>query len=177
MFLLYTPALAKPLREFFYGHPWYNGFVFSGYIMDVQFINTKEWGIEPKRFQIFIKRLKKHVPDPETSSGDGVLNVVFVNDTYIRSLNKTYRKKDEPTDVLSFSYLEAPDFQKTQLIGEIYISVPTAKRQAKENKWTLLDELSKLFVHGFLHVFGHNHESKSDYKKMSKIESEVLQQK
>ena len=139
--------------------------------MDIQFINTKEWGIEPKHFQIYIKRLKKHVPDVE-----GVLNVIFVNDKYIRSLNKAYRKKDEPTDVLSFS-LETPDIQKTQLVGEIYISVPTAKRQSKENKWALDDELSKLFVHGFLHIFGHNHESDSDYKKMSKIESNVLGQK
>ena len=137
--------------------------------MNIQFINTKEWGIKEKHFQIYIKRLKKHVPDAE-----GILNVVFVNDAYIKSLNKTYRKKDEPTDVLSFSYLETPDFKETGLIGEIYINTPMAKKQAKENKLSLKDELNKLFVHGFLHIFGHNHESEKDFKKMNKIEREVL---
>jgi probable rRNA maturation factor len=105
---------------------------------------------------------------------DGVFNVVFVNDKYIHSLNKQYRKKDKPTDVLSFSYIDTPDFKDTGLIGEIYISVPTAKRQAKEFKVILKDELNKLFVHGFLHVYGHKHDSEKDFKKMNKIENEVL---
>ena len=137
--------------------------------MDIQFINRGEWGIEAKGFQMHIKRLEKHVPEAE-----GVLNVVFVNDDYIQSLNKQYRKKDQSTDVLSFSYLDSSDYKETELIGEIYISVPTAKRQAKEYKHGLEDELSKLFVHGFLHVFGHNHESEKDFKKMNEIEHKVL---
>ena len=137
--------------------------------MDVQFINTKEWGIEPKRFQTYIKRLKKYVPDVK-----GVLNVVFVDDKYIRSLNKAYRKKDKPTDVLSFPYLKAPDFKKTRLIGEIYISVPTAKRQAKRYNHSLQDELNKLFVHGFLHIFGYDHNTDKGYKEMSVLENKIL---
>ena len=136
--------------------------------MNVQFINIKEWGIEPKRFQTYIKRLKKHVPDVK-----GVLNVIFVDDKYIRSLNKAYRKKDEPTDVLSFS-LETPDIQKTQLVGEIYISVPTAKRQAKKHNHSLQDELNKLFVHGFLHIFGYDHNTDKGYKEMSVLENKIL---
>ena len=137
--------------------------------MTIQFINTGEWEVDSKQFEVYIERLKKHVPKTE-----GVLNVIFVNDDYIQSLNKQYRKKDEPTDVLSFSYLDTPDFKETELIGEVYISVPTAKRQAKEYKHSLDDELNKLFVHGFLHVFGHNHESEKDFEKMNKIEREVL---
>ena len=162
--------------------------------MDIQFINTKEWGIDKKAFQKYIKRLQGHVP-----KADGVLNVVFVNDDYIQSLNKSYRKKDAPTDVLSFSYLKTPDFKDTGLIGEIYISVETARRNVgapmaktvnrsglssrqrhgaspagATMEPAVADELSKLFVHGFLHVFGHNHESEKDFKKMNKIEREVL---
>ena len=134
--------------------------------MDIQFINTSEWGIKKAGFDNPIKRLKKHTPD-----ADGILNVVFVNDDYIKSLNKQYRKKDQPTDVLSFSYIETSDFKDTGLIGEVYISIPTAKKQAKKE---LEHELNKLFVHGFLHVFGHNHESEKDFKKMNKIEREIL---
>lgn len=137
--------------------------------MDVQFINTEEWGIDPKGFQVYIKRLKKHVPKV-----DGVLNVIFVSDEYIQSLNKSYRKKNKPTDVLSFSYLETPEFKETQLIGEIYISVETAKRQAEEYETSLEDEFYKLFTHGFLHIFGYDHIEDEDYRKMHKIECEVL---
>lgn len=137
--------------------------------MDVQFINAEDWEIDPKGFQIYIKRLQKHV-----KTVDGVLNVIFVNDDYIQALNKQYREKDRPTDVLSFPYLDTPDFKETKLIGEIYISVETAKRQAKEYKVDLEDELYKLFVHGFLHIYGHDHIKDEDYKKMYKIECEVL---
>ncbi len=137
--------------------------------MDIQFINTGEWGIDKKRFQKSIKRLKKHVADI-----GGVLNVVFVNDDYVQSLNKQYRKQDQPTDVLSFPYLDTPDFEETGLIGEIYISIPTAKRQAKDCKHPLSDELNRLFVHGVLHVFGYDHVAEGDYKKMKKIEDEVM---
>ena len=142
--------------------------------MTIQFINCKEWGIEPKQFDVYIKRLKKHVPDAE-----GVLNVVFVNDDYIQALNKQYRDKDEPTDVLSFSYLNTPDFEETGLIGEVYISVDTARRNigallAQSEIRNQKSEMNTLFVHGFLHVFGHNHESDEDCKKMEQVEREIL---
>lgn len=137
--------------------------------MTIQFLNISEWGIKKDKFKPFIERLKKHVPKVE-----GVLNVVFVNDEYIQALNKAYRKKDQPTDVLSFSYMGVPDFEDNELIGEIYISMPMAKAQAKENKVTFKSELNKLFVHGFLHIFGHDHKSDEDYGVMSAIEKEVL---
>lgn len=138
--------------------------------MDIQFINTSEWGIDKGKFKEVIRRLQKQVPKTE-----GVLNVVFVNDDYIHGLNKAYRKKDTPTDVLSFSYLDSPDFETTELIGEIYISIPTAERQAKEYEHSLPDELNRLFAHGFLHIFGHDHETDEDYERMKKIEDEVLE--
>lgn len=137
--------------------------------MDIQFINTEEWGVDPEQFELYIRRLQKHVPKKQ-----GILNVIFINDDYIRSLNKQYRDKDEPTDVLSFSYLGAPDFKETGLIGEVYISVPTAKRQAGDYKHPLSDELNRLFVHGVLHVFAYDHETERDYKEMKKVEDEVL---
>lgn len=137
--------------------------------MTIQFLNTGEWGIEPKEFDVYVKRLKKHVPEVE-----GILNVVFVNNEYIQALNKAYRKKDKPTDVLSFSYMDTPDFDGNELIGEIYISVPMAREQAKKNKVTFESELNKLFVHGFLHIFDYDHETDESYRVMSSIEDEVL---
>ncbi len=138
--------------------------------MEVQFINLKEWQIDRSSFNIYIKRLKKELPDT-----DGILNVVFVDDSYIQSLNSQYRDKDSPTDVLSFSYLGTPDFNEGMgLIGEIYISVPTANVQANHHNWPIESELNKLFVHGFLHIFGYDHETNEDFKEMNLIEKRVL---
>lgn len=137
--------------------------------MEIQFINHKEWGIETKGFNRYIEKVKKHV-----KITDGILNVVFVNNPYIQSLNRQYRNKDEITDVLSFSYLNTTDFPDTGLIGEIYISVDTAEKQASYYEHDLQSELYKLFIHGFLHIFGYDHEKEDDYKIMEGLEREIL---
>lgn len=131
--------------------------------MEVRYLNQKEFGIKVAPFAPTIKRLSGAI-----EVQDGILNVVFVNDKYIRALNKAYREKDEPTDVLSFSY--GPD----DLIGEVYVSVETAKRQAEELKHPLSDELIRLIVHGILHVHGYDHEKEADFRKMFAMEKKVL---
>ncbi len=133
--------------------------------MKIHFLNHQEWGIDDKVFRPFILKLQKAIRVHE-----GDFNVVFVNDPYIHQLNKAYRGKDKPTDVLSFNY----DDKSMDLAGEIYISVETAKKQARDFKHSLQEELSKLFVHGFLHIHGYDHESEKDYKKMHAIEVKVL---
>ena len=137
--------------------------------MTIEFINDKEWGIDKDIFTPVTERLQGAVDCLE-----GVLNVVFVTDAYIKALNKSYRDKDEPTDVLSFNYEKGKSSEYSDLVGEIYISVDTAKRQAKEHRHTLSDELAKLFVHGFLHIHGYDHVKDKDYKKMTELEDKVL---
>jgi len=136
--------------------------------MTIQFINHQEWGIDPGAFEPYVTRLEKTVKPLE-----GVLNVVFVNDNYIQALNKNYRNKDEATDVLSFNYQDDGDQHHT-FIGEIYISVQRARLQAAEHYCTFQDELNKLFVHGFLHIHGYDHEKDEDYVRMSELEERVL---
>jgi probable rRNA maturation factor len=137
--------------------------------MGIQFINTEEWGIEEKVFKPVVARLKRQLPKTK-----GPLNVIFVDDAEIHRLNKTYRHKDQPTDVLSFSFIGDKDPNPDSTLGEIYISVPTAKKQAPHYGNTLEKELQKLLVHGTLHVFGYDHEKESDYKKMSAMENKIL---
>jgi probable rRNA maturation factor len=135
--------------------------------MVIEFINDQEWGIDTASLAPIIERLQGAI-----DCYDGILNVVFVTDSYIRALNKSYRSKDEPTDVLSFSYrADSPD---NDLIGEIYISVETAEKQAGENNHGLTDELKKLFTHGFLHIHGYDHERDEDYKIMAAMEDRIL---
>jgi probable rRNA maturation factor len=113
------------------------------------------------------------------------MNIVFCNDTFIHSLNRDYRGKDAPTDVLSFSQLEGDEdsfdcpgktSKERKQLGDIIISMDTAKRQAKEFKVTLEEELARLVVHGVLHLLGFDHEtSKADEKVMMKKQDAYLE--
>ncbi len=87
------------------------------------------------------------------------LSIVLTDDREIQKLNADYRGKDKPTDVLSFPLLEGAGEKHTQgLLGDIVISIPTAKRQAKEFGVSEKEELLRLLIHGCLHLLGYDHE-------------------
>jgi len=83
----------------------------------------------------------------------GEVALVFAGDGALRRLNRDYRGKDKPTDVLSF-----PGSPETGL-GDIVISVETARRNARRGGRTVPQELDVLALHGFLHVLGYDHET------------------
>lgn len=91
------------------------------------------------------------------------LVVAFVSDQEMRALNREYRKKDKTTDVLSFSRFDDPVPMpvppgEARPVGEVLVSLPVAKRQAREYRTTLRREVARLVAHGTLHVFGYDHE-------------------
>jgi probable rRNA maturation factor len=90
---------------------------------------------------------------------DAEVSVLLLGDGAMRTLNRRYRGKDRTTDVLSFPLREG-GFPRVQhhLLGDIVISIPAAARQAKAAGETLLDEIDRLLVHGFLHLLGYDHE-------------------
>jgi probable rRNA maturation factor len=104
----------------------------------------------------------------------GVIELNFVNDEEIKNINRQYRKIDKATDVISLSYLDGNKFPGDDLIGEIFISVDTAKRQAKEHGHAVNKELIFLFVHGLLHIFGYDHENQADKKLMFQLQDRIL---
>ena len=99
-------------------------------------------------------------------------SVVLTNDKEIHILNREYRKKDKATDVLSF-----PSNVQSYL-GDLIISVDTARIQAKEYGVSLLDELTRLIVHGLLHLLGYDHEkvSPAAAKKMRRKEDSLMKE-
>jgi probable rRNA maturation factor len=100
--------------------------------------------------------------------GNELVSIGFVSTSIMRKLNKTWRKKDKITDVLSFNIDEG------ELKGEIILSYEQAKRQAKAMKHSTRDELIFLIVHGVLHVYGHDHEQAKDKKKMFTLQESIL---
>ena len=99
------------------------------------------------------------------------LSVALVDDATIHELNRSYRQIDRPTDVLAFAMeegeqLPTPD-SGPRLLGDVIISVPTARRQAKRQRHTLLAELTMLLAHGLLHLLGYDHANARDEREMT----------
>ena len=93
------------------------------------------------------------------------LEVVFVDSKTMREINRTHRGKDSTTDVLSFPLECDFDFQSLddtaafeRLLGSIVINTELAKAMSESYNHTLIDEISLLFIHGFLHILGYDHE-------------------
>lgn len=106
-------------------------------------------------------------------------NLILVDDSYIHELNKTYRKIDRVTDVITFA-LEDDDKcllpKGKRVLGDIYISIDTAERQAKEYGHGLDRELCFLAVHGVYHLLGYDHMNEKDEKIMFQKQEEVLKE-
>lgn len=107
------------------------------------------------------------------------VSVVLVDDDYIQELNRTYRGKDMPTDVLSFALNEGEepeiiDAPADYMLGDIIISLETAQRQAHEFGHGLEREVAYLAVHGMLHLLGYDHETDEDRQVMREQEEKIL---
>ncbi len=111
--------------------------------------------------------ISKNINTPQ----NGILNIVFVSRNKIQELNKTYRKKDSPTDVLSFHYYD--DFSwlwEEDVAGEIVICEDILIEQAQNESE---QELYILTIHSILHILGYDHETDGEYEEMRKWEEFV----
>jgi len=112
---------------------------------------------------------------------EGEVSITFVNNEEIQALNRDYREKDQPTDVLSFPMYEADeeeievfDADEPLMLGDIIISIPRTKEQAEEYNHSFERELGFLAVHGFLHLLGYDHENEEMEKEMFSRQEEIL---
>jgi len=110
------------------------------------------------------------------------IGIWFTTNKTIQKFNKTYRKKDKPTDILSFSFhtdLKAGEKIKTKTdddknLGDLIISAEFAQNDAKKGGRSLHEHLKILLVHGICHLLGYDHTTESDYKKMRTKELGIL---
>ncbi|CAG9608119.1 rRNA maturation RNase YbeY [Pseudoneobacillus rhizosphaerae] len=109
------------------------------------------------------------------------ISITFVTNESIQEINREYRQKDYPTDVISFAMeelgegeVEVVGVDMPRILGDIIISIPKAKEQAEEYGHSFMRELSFLAVHGFLHLLGYDHETEEDEKEMFSLQREIL---
>ncbi|SRR6056297_311971 len=112
------------------------------------------------------------------------VSLLFCNDVFMQELNRQYRGKDEPTDVLSFAvYADmqekgfgSPRDYDTITAGDIVISLETLKRHSREFSVTEDEELKRLLIHGILHLTGMDHLSNSQEEEMLQKQEELMKQ-
>ncbi len=141
-------------------------------------INGDGKGAEP-----LIQTLLSFAADAEGLEAGTELSVTFLDDGAIQQINRDYRGKDQATDVISFALEEEGEGEAAVIgaddmprhLGDLLISVETAKRQAEEYGHSIERELGFLALHGFLHLLGYDHMTDTDEKEMFGRQDEILQ--
>jgi probable rRNA maturation factor len=135
---------------------------------------TRNAGLDTRALSSTLERLLAEIGAAETS-----VSLVFVRDPAIRELNRLHRGKDVATDVLSFPLLPPEAFDRRgatrprtpasaeeRMLGDIVVSVDTARRQAAAYDAPLDREIERLLIHGVLHLAGHDHEAPGERARM-----------
>jgi probable rRNA maturation factor len=129
----------------------------------------------------FIEKLLNHAAEVEQLEHETEVSITFVTNEEIREINREYRGKDTPTDVISFALeelgegeIEVINDEMPVVLGDIIISIERAKEQAEEYGHSYDRELGFLTVHGFLHLLGYDHMTTEDEKKMFGKQDDIL---
>lgn len=150
-------------------------------MLEIDFIDELDGS--GKSAEQLIQKLLSFAADSEGLEKGTELSVTFLDDNGIQQINREYRGKDQPTDVISFALEEEGDGEGTIIgaddmprhLGDLLISIETAQRQAEEYGHSVERELGFLALHGFLHLLGYDHMTENDEKKMFGRQEEILQ--
>lgn len=128
----------------------------------------------------FVEKILQHAAFEE-QVGEAEVSVSFVTNDRIQELNRDYRDKDQPTDVISFAMEEASegevaiqDSEEPRILGDIIISLQRTREQAADYGHSFERELGFLAVHGFLHLLGYDHMTEEDEKEMFAKQEVIL---
>jgi len=141
-------------------------------------INSKSWHAKlksPKKH--FNKRLKKIYKIIKFLKGKNVtFTILLTNSSNMKKLNKKFRNKNKPTDVLSFPFFSPNKLKQIKerniYIGDVATSYEIINYRSKKNNFIL--EFDKVWIHGFLHLLGYDHIKNQDYFKMNRVEKKIL---
>lgn len=134
--------------------------------------------------EAFVTQLLEKVLELEGLADDNIeMSITLLNNAQIQEINRDYRGKDQPTDVISFAFEdnddEFPIFGLSddipRVLGDIFISLERAREQAVDYGHSFERELGFLAVHGCLHLLGYDHETKEEEVEMFARQEAVLQ--
>ena len=136
----------------------------------------KNWSKKIKKKEFFFYSVCKSFPKKYQFINRKLsLTLLLSNNTNIKKLNKKFRNKDKPTDILSFPFQEKIKLRNKLYLGDIIISYNFMNMPKNQKTDQFKDKVIKTFIHGFLHLLSFNHIKLKDYKKMFKEEKRIYQ--
>ena len=136
------------------------------------FSEEKAWSQRLKNKDIFFKKICKAFPKKYKFLNKKVtLTLLLSNNQNIKKLNKVFRKKNKSTDILSFPLTKKIKISKNTYLGDIIISYNYLDKPRSQDLKSFKEKVTKIFIHGFLHLLGFDHKKNKDYSKMLKEEN------
>ena len=136
----------------------------------------KNWSKKIKKTEFFFKSICKSFPKKyQFFNKKIVLTLLLSNNRSIKKLNKKFRNKNKPTDILSFPFERKIKIKKKSYLGDIVISYNFMDTPKNQKINFFKDKVIKTFIHGFLHLLSFDHVKLRDYKKMLKEEKNIYQ--
>ena len=139
-------------------------------------IRCTDWLVALPDAEALCRRAVGAVWTTAAMQGPVEVSLVLADDDLIQDLNRRYRNKDAPTDVLSFAAGDAEPILHgmPRLLGDIVVAFGAAARDAEQDGIGLANHLSHLIVHGMLHLLGHDHEKDFEAERMERLETDIL---
>tara|TARA_B100001029_G_scaffold12493_1_gene8394 strand:- start:4523 stop:4981 length:459 start_codon:yes stop_codon:yes gene_type:complete len=142
-------------------------------------VESKNWKKivrNPKR--LILNTLKKFPKKYRFVNQKVYISVLFTTNKKIQLLNNRFRKKNKPTDILSFPFYDKKNIKNYLKRKEFYLGdiVISCEAFSKKNKGDYKKGLVKIFIHGFLHLLNYDHKSNKDYLIMNSMENKIFQE-
>ena len=136
----------------------------------------KNWSKKIKKTEFFFKSICKSFPKKyQFFNKKIVFTLLLSNNRSIKKLNKKFRNKNKPTDILSFPFEKKIKIKKKSYLGDIVISYNFMDTPKNQKINFFKDKVIKTFIHGFLHLLSFDHVKLRDYEKMLKEEKIIYQ--
>jgi len=140
------------------------------------FSEEKAWSKKLRNKSIFFENICKAFPNKYKFTNKKIyLTLLLSNNKNIKKLNKYFRKKNKPTDILSFPTDKKLKIKNQTYIGDIIISYDFINKSKPQNSLIFKEKLIKTFIHGFLHLLNYDHKRDKDYEIMAKEEIRIYQ--
>ena len=138
------------------------------------FSEEKAWSKRLRNKDLFFQKICNAFPKKYKFLHKKVsFTLLLSNNKNIQKLNKLFRKKNKPTDILSFPLTKKFRVSKQTYLGDIIISYNFINKPKSLNTKLFKEKLIKIFIHGFLHLLGFDHKKNKDYIKMLKEEGQI----
>ena len=143
--------------------------------LDFSVLDNK-WNETLPNFKKVIKKASNHVFDEliQFKNKDYEISFLMVNNDYIKELNANYRSKNSATNVLSFPMMDGNSLQHENILGDIVISIDKILSESLDQKIDTYKYLSKISIHGILHLLGYDHVLDNDYMVMNQLEEKII---